>query len=125
MSAIATLTMVNLDCAEPAALTQFWAKTLGWEVTYSDDDYGMITGDSGSTIGFGRIDDYQPTPWPDPSGAKRYHLDLQVDDPEQAISALVELGATVADPQPNAERWTVLLDPQGHPFCVVPKAPEE
>ena len=29
----------------------------------------------------------------------------------------VELGATLADPQPG-ETWTVVIDPAGHPFCL-------
>lgn len=121
----ATLTLVNLDSSDPAALTAFWAEALGWEVTYSDADYGMIVGPAGATIGFGRIENYDPPAWPDDAGAKRYHLDLSVDDVEQAKTALIALGARLAQPQPEPDRWTVMLDPQGHPFCIVPRAQEQ
>ena len=48
-------------------------------------------------------------------------LDLAVDDLAAAEQACVELGATVADPQPG-ETWRVLLDPSGHPFCLTSAA---
>ncbi|MGB7234458.1 MAG: VOC family protein [Rhodococcus sp. (in: high G+C Gram-positive bacteria)] len=44
--------------------------------------------------------------------------------PEQAREDLVKLGATVAAPQPDPENWTVMIDPQRHPFCIV-KAPKD
>lgn len=120
----ATLSMVNLDCGDPAGLAAFYAKVLGWEIAYSDENYGMIVSDSGTTIGFGRIDNYEPPAWPDPDGTKRYHLDLQVSDLTEAKAAITGLGATVASPQPDPEKWTVMLDPQGHPFCLVVKSDE-
>jgi predicted enzyme related to lactoylglutathione lyase len=122
---IATLTMVNLDSGDPVALTNFYAKVLGWTVAYADEDYGMIRNDSGTTIGFGRIDDYRSPTWPDSHGTKRYHLDLQVGELEKAKDELVELGATVADPQPGPGKWLVMLDPQGHPLCLVAKGADE
>ena len=40
-----------------------------------------------------------------------------VADLDEGEKAAVELGATVADPQPG-ETWRVMLDPSGHPFCL-------
>ena len=51
----ATLSMLNIDSADPARLAQFYAAALGWEVTYSDDSYGMVEG-NGIKIGFGKIE---------------------------------------------------------------------
>jgi hypothetical protein len=31
---------------------------------------------------------------------------------------LLELGAAKPDFQPGEDRWRVLLDPAGHPFCI-------
>jgi hypothetical protein len=45
------------------------------------------------------------------------HLEIQVDDLEGAVAHAVELGARVADYQPQ-ETVRVLLDPAGHPFCL-------
>lgn len=122
MAAIAKLNMLNLDSGDPKGLTEFYAKVLGWEVVVAEEQYGMLSDPSGTSIGFGLIDDYRPLAWPDPDGAKRYHLDFYVEDVEKAEQELTALGAKVADWQPDRERWTVMLDPQGHPFCIVPKA---
>lgn len=36
---------------------------------------------------------------------------------QDLASATVVAGARLADAQPSPERWRVLLDPAGHPFC--------
>ncbi len=118
---VASLTMVNLDCQDPRALAAFYAGILGWEVTYSEEEYAMISG-SGTSIGFGRVQGYQAPAWPDTGAPKRYHLDFQVDDLDAAERACRDLGATVPEFQPG-ERWRVLLDPAGHPFCLSPRQP--
>ena len=40
--------------------------------------------------------------------------------PVEAIDRARELGASLPDDQPG-ERWRVLLDPVGHPFCLCPR----
>jgi len=116
----AALSMFNIDCGNPAGLARFYAAALGWEVTYSDDNYGMVEG-NGIKIGFGKIEGFQPTQWPDETGAKRFHLDLQVDDLDVAAESLCAIGATQPEFQPGAGRWRVLLDPDGQPFCLSPR----
>ena len=115
-TAIARLAMVTLDTADPAASAAFWSGMLGWDVTYSEGDYAMLTGPS-NALGFGRVEGYVAPEWPNENGSKQFHFDLAVDDLDAAQEAAVELGATVADPQPG-ETWRVLLDPSGHPFCL-------
>jgi predicted enzyme related to lactoylglutathione lyase len=115
-TSIGSLIMVNLDSTDPAATAEFYGKVLGWEVTASADEYAMIS-DGKSTIGFGKIEGYEPPQWPDEHGQKRYHIDLYVDDLDDAEKACVALGATVPDFQPG-ETWRVLLDPNGQPFDV-------
>ena len=114
---IATLSMLNIDCADPARLAQFWAAALGWTVTYSDASYGMVEGD-GVKIGFGKVEGFQAAQWPDEAAAKRFHLDLQVEDLDSAADHLCALGASRPGFQPGADRWRVLLDPDGQPFCL-------
>ena len=117
MTAVAALAMVNIDCAEPRALAEFYGKTLGWEVTHSEDAYAMITEGPVST-GFGRIDDYPPPRWPDPATPKQFHLDFVVEDLDKAEAACLEAGAGKPEDQPGGDRWRVLTDPAGHPFCI-------
>jgi hypothetical protein len=45
------------------------------------------------------------------------HLDLEVDDPDEAVAHALEVGAALADHQPQ-ESVRVMLDPAGHPFCL-------
>jgi catechol 2,3-dioxygenase-like lactoylglutathione lyase family enzyme len=116
----ARLAMVTLDCADAESSAAFWAAMLGWEVAHSERDYAMLSGPDqpgGHALGFGRVEDYQPPVWPNERGSKQFHFDLAVEDLDKAQERAVELGASVADPQPG-ETWRVLLDPDGHPFCL-------
>jgi hypothetical protein len=49
-------------------------------------------------------------------GAPRVHLDFHTDDLDAEVARLEALGATRAT---RAERWQVMRDPAGLPFCVV------
>jgi predicted enzyme related to lactoylglutathione lyase len=117
MTGFATLAMINLDAEDPAALATFYSAVLGWKVLHSDDDYAMI-GDGSTSVGFGRVPGYSAPGWPVEAAPKRYHLDFYVDDLDKAEEQALALGATKPSEQPNAERWRVLLDPSGHPFCL-------
>lgn len=120
LAATASLSMVNIDSKEPARAARFYAAALGWDVTYSDDDYGMVEG-AGVRLGFGRVPGFRPPKWPDEFGDKRFHLDLQVDDIDAAAGTLCAAGASQPDFQPGGDRWRVLLDPEGRPFCLTPR----
>jgi hypothetical protein len=60
----------------------------------------------------------RPT-WPAERGRQlmMMHIDVAVDDLAAAVEAAQELGATLAEFQPQ-EDCVVLLDPAGHPFCL-------
>jgi predicted enzyme related to lactoylglutathione lyase len=47
------------------------------------------------------------------------HLDFHVRDLDAGVQRAIGLGATLAPEQPG-EGWRVMLDPVGHPFCLVP-----
>jgi catechol 2,3-dioxygenase-like lactoylglutathione lyase family enzyme len=115
----ASLIMVNIDCANPPQQAAFYAAVLGWDVTHSQDEYAMIS-DGRTSIGFGKVDDYTPPAWPDSTDAKRFHLDLSVRDVATTETLCHELGARTPEFQPGGERWRVLLDPAGQPFCLCP-----
>ncbi|WBB68731.1 VOC family protein [Micromonospora sp. WMMD812] len=121
MTVNADLAMVNLDSSDPAAHAAFYQRVLGWEITHSQPEYAMLSG-GGVSLGFGLVDGYRPPSWPDPAAGKRYHLDLYVDDLAQAEKEFVAAGATRPQFQPGAERWVVLIDPIGQPFCICPRA---
>ena len=49
------------------------------------------------------------------------HVDLHVDDLEEASARVLELGGRVVEDQVHDEtRWRVCTDPEGNPFCLVP-----
>jgi predicted enzyme related to lactoylglutathione lyase len=117
MTAIGSLAMISLDCADPGALAEFYHQVLGWEIVHSEQDYAMIS-DGSLPVGFGRVDGYAPPRWPDPAAPKQFHLDFYVEDLDKAEAACLEAGAAKPDHQPGGDRWRVLTDPAGHPFCV-------
>jgi hypothetical protein len=120
---LARLASIALDCAEPAELAQFWAQLLGGDVAYTSDDFCAVKADSGwlATV---RVPGYQPPTWPDPVVPKQIHLDLATKDLDAAEAEAVRLGARKAAEQPAPDRWRVLLDPAGHPFCVSTQIPD-
>ncbi|MER0243367.1 VOC family protein [Streptomyces sp. HSW2009] len=109
---------VTFDCPDPDALARFYSEVTGWPVTYSTDDFVLLGQEGSPGLGFNRLADYRRPTWPDPATEKQAHLDFGVADLDAAEAHLVALGATRPDTQPDPERWRVLLDPAGHPFCV-------
>lgn len=50
----------------------------------------------------------------EPQGSKQFHLDLAVEEIDAGVTRCVELGASLAEPEPG-ETWRVLRDRSGHP----------
>lgn len=50
-SPLASLAMLNVDCADPTEPARFWAAALGWTVSYSEATYGVIEGNGGDPGG--------------------------------------------------------------------------
>jgi predicted enzyme related to lactoylglutathione lyase len=110
------LKMISLDTADARKSGEFWSALLGWTLAAAEDEYAMVTGPA-TSLGFGTIPDYQPPAWPNERGSKQFHFDLACDDIEATEQHALELGASLAEPQPG-ETWRVLIDPGGHPFCL-------
>lgn len=135
---------VTFDCADPEALSRFWATALEyvlpdppdgypswpewalaqgipedqWDVLRSADD----PAGKGPRLLFQRV--------PEPKVTKnRVHLDLNVGaglsgDARRAtvdaeVLRLADLGASVVEPMDiGREYWVVMRDPEGNEFCV-------
>ena len=124
MTGFATIAMISLECTNPTEQASFYAEMLGWDVTHSEADYAMIS-DGTSSLGWGRREGYQPPVWAesgDEDAPKRYHVDVYVEDLDDAEAQCVKLGGTKPDFQPGGDRWRVMLDPGGHPLCLCKKA---
>jgi catechol-2,3-dioxygenase len=122
MSAI-RLAAVSLDAADPAELGAFWRQLLDLQVFYASDDFVALKG-AGVLLTVQRVADHRPPDWPTGPVPKQLHLELAVDDLAAAEQRALQLGARRADEQPAPDKWLVLLDPAGHPFCITTLIPE-
>ena len=114
---------IALDCADPLPLATFWAHLLGGEVAFTSDAFVAVKTDR-IWLAATRVEDYEPPSWPRPRMPKQMHLDLAVDDLKEAEQRATALGAVRATSQPAPERYVVLFDPAGHPFCLSTQIPE-
>jgi hypothetical protein len=121
--ALARLASTALDCDEPSVLADFWAALLGGEVAYRSDEFCAVKTNSGwlATV---KVSDYAPPTWPTTETPKQMHLDLSVNELDEAEAEALRLGARKPEHQPAPERWRVLLDPAGHPFCLSTQIPD-
>lgn len=112
---------VVLDAPDASELAHFYQRLLGW--TLFKDTPGWATlapsADHGYNLAFQREPNYVRPVWPSEPGRPlmMLHLDLEVDDLEEAVAYAVGVGAEPAAFQPQ-EDVRVLLDPAGHPFCL-------
>ena len=121
----------TLDAADPIALAEFYERLLGWPIVRregprpgepSTDGWAMLRSPAGDMKIEVQWDaHYRPPVWPSVAGEQlmMMHLDVGVADLAAAVEWAVEQGAVVAEHQPQAD-LTVMLDPEGHPFCLFP-----
>ena len=107
-----------LDAADMDAEAQFWSAVLGIPVVHRDDDWTTLEG-HGVRLAVQLAPDHVAPDWPDPARPQQLHLDVEVDDADEAESAVLALGARRLQDPPDAEDFRVFADPAGHPFCLV------
>ncbi|WP_104103331.1 VOC family protein [Arthrobacter sp. 08Y14] len=121
---VGQLASISLDCPDPDALAEFYCALLGLVEAFATPDRGVVAlSGAGPMLTLMRADDYIPPSWPDGPQRQQMHLDIAVEDVDDAMNAAVVLGAKPADHQPAPEQWRVLLDPAGHPFCLTAVRP--
>jgi len=112
-----TVAAVVADCADPSAVTGFWAMATGWAPATSTASGLSLR----SPDGLGPYLELLPSADPK-TGKNRVHLDVapQADeDHAAAIVALTGAGAVRLDIGQRNVPWTVLADPEGSEFCVL------
>jgi hypothetical protein len=120
---VARFASIVFDCDDPVTLAHFWAELLGGEVAMTTAEFVAVRTGPGWLAAF-RVPDHKPPTWPDGTVPKQMHIDLSVDDLDQAESEAIRLGARRASEQPAPDRYRVLLDPAGHPFCLSIQIPD-
>lgn len=114
----------TLDCKDPHDLAKFYAMLFKWEIAFFDEGWACICPpgtNQGAYPGilFQKNTDYIPPVWPEEPEAQQQmaHIDFAVNDLEKAVKHAIHCGAIIADKQ-FSDKWTVMFDPSGHPFCL-------
>lgn len=111
---------VVLETPDAPALAAFYADLLSWTVVKSEPGWATVGPPDGvAYLAFQTAPDYLRPTWPSVDGEQQMmlHLDFEVSDLATSTADAVAIGATVADYQPQDD-VRVLLDPDGHPFCL-------
>jgi hypothetical protein len=108
---------ISLDCTDPGPLSTFWADLLGGGIAFTSEEIAVVKLDHLLLTAM-RVENYVPPTWPTASVPKQGHIDLDVDDLDDAERRAISLGAVRAQSQPEPESYLVLFDPAGHPFCL-------
>lgn len=136
---------VVIDCADPAALSRFWAEALGYELAAPPEGFdsweaalrswGVPESEFNSASAAHDPDGRGPRLYfqrvPEPKTVKnRLHLDLNIttgreplDERKKSLAAaadrLLKLGATDPEERENPLGYCiVMLDPEQNEFCV-------
>jgi predicted enzyme related to lactoylglutathione lyase len=107
-----------IDSADPQRIVPFWCGLLGVDVDTSigDGQFVVLSPTAeGLVVGFQRVDDQK-------AGKNRLHLDLIVEDLDEATSEVEALGGSWVEPDNTRElegfRWRCMADPEGNEFDI-------
>ena len=107
---------VSIGWLDPVRVAQFWSSLLGREPGPSEAGrvYLGERGDPAPRLVF------QPVPEP-ALGKVRIHLDISVDDIEDAIATVIGLGGRATGERHDYDEgvFVVMADPANHEFCLV------
>jgi hypothetical protein len=106
-----------LSCDGSREVGYFWSQALDWPLVWDQDEETAIQSPNGGTkISWGG------PPLPPKTGKYRLHLDLAppADGDQQAeVERLLSLGAQHIDIGQGDVNWVVMVDPDGHEFCIL------
>src|SRR5687767_2661897 len=109
-----------IEAPDPGDLASFYSQLLGWAIVHEEPGTAVVAAPDGPIyVVFQHATGYERPVWPPQDGRQRpmMHFDFQVADLDVAVADALDLGATLAEHQPQ-EHVRVLIDPAGHPFCV-------
>jgi predicted enzyme related to lactoylglutathione lyase len=117
---VGRLGWIQIDCADPERLAPFWATVLGTTVEDRLGDPPQVinlaaTDTDAPHVSFQRV--------PEPKVVKnRLHLDIAVDDVEEATHRVKTLGGRRLDDfdfHEHGYSWRRMADPDGNEFCLI------
>jgi predicted enzyme related to lactoylglutathione lyase len=118
-------TTLTIDCSDAEVLGAFYSRLLGWEISDRDGSgwLKLRNPHGGISLNIQAEDIYEPPTWPEQreGQAKMMHLEILVDDLDAAVRLVLRNGGSEASHQPpdrDQTRIRVMLDPDGHPFCL-------
>ena len=107
---------VTIDCLDTERVARFWSALLDREPGPSRDGWVYLgeRGDPQPRLVF------QPVPEP-ATGKVRIHLDISVDDIDEAVAVVIALGGRATGERHDSDEGVVVVvaDPEGHEFCLV------
>ena len=98
-----TRRVVVFDAADIATESRFWADLLGG-VVHQDGAWHSVVVDGEWVIGVQHAPNHVPPQWPDGPQQQQVHLDLHVEDLEQAGRHAIAVGARQLQPPAPAGR---------------------
>jgi predicted enzyme related to lactoylglutathione lyase len=115
------VTSVVLNAPDARELAGFYQRLLGWQIRTDEPEWVTLANPDGGGVGlsFQLEDAYIRPTWPADTEHQQMmmHLDIEVEDLQEAGAHAVSVGAVLAEHQPQSD-VRVYYDPAGHPFCL-------
>jgi catechol 2,3-dioxygenase-like lactoylglutathione lyase family enzyme len=114
------LTATVIGATDPRALARFYAELLGWEIQREEQDWVTLGAPQGGPgLSFQTEPLHRRPVWPGNASDQQQmmHVDIEVEDLQEATKFALSLGAVEAHFQPQDDT-VVCFDPDGHPFCL-------
>lgn len=107
---------VTIDCVDPERVARFWSVLLGRERGPSQEGW-VYLGHRGDPLP--RLV-FQPVAEPQ-KGKVRIHLDVEVDDIDEGMTTVIDLGGRFTGERHDYDEGVVVVmaDPEDHEFCLV------
>ncbi|MEQ7128031.1 VOC family protein [Actinopolymorpha sp. B11F2] len=123
---------LTIAATRPRMLARFYSTLLGWPYIREEEPgpgqppyagYALVCPPDGvaePALNFEYDPHHRRPVWPSVEGEQTttQHLDFGVDDLDSAVVWAIECGATLPDFQPAPSQHRVMIDPEGHPFCL-------
>ncbi len=123
MEPVVRMHSVVLDCPDPSALAEFYARLLGGTVR-GEGEWVDLDVPGSYKIAFQKAPGYVPPAWPRADDSQQLHLDFDagstIEELEAAQEKALALGARPLDLDDDGGKrdFRVYADPAGHPFCL-------